>query len=41
MTTIKRISELKSKILLNQELGHTTRVELLKAELNHLINKTK
>ena len=39
MKTLKRISELKSKILLNQELGNTTRVELLKSELTHLIAK--
>ena len=39
MKTLKRISELKSKILLNQELGNTTRVELLKSELIHLTTK--
>ena len=39
MKTTKRISELKSKILFNQELGNATRVEILKSELNHLINK--
>ena len=37
----KRISELKSKILLNQELGNITRVELLKSELKHLTTKNK
>jgi len=41
MKTLKRISELKSKILLNQELGNITRVELLKSELKHLTAKTK
>jgi hypothetical protein len=39
MKTTKRILELKSKLLFNQELGNVTRVKLLKSELNHLINK--
>ena len=35
----KRITELENKILFHTELGNTTRVEFMKAELNQLINK--
>ena len=35
----KRISALKSEILFHSELGNTTRVDFMQAELNLLIKK--